>query len=840
MNLTEKDSDIVRRLLAIEHSATAMRLGFIKRAPATIDIELVHKAVGLLDAISRVETQRARRFVVTLSAILWTYRSQEWDGLKEFLVLILSRAGFAPSSIMIDDEYDHVRNRFSMPIGLVNQFAVALAECRQEVFVGGLKFLLTDFQKRTWEKLHQVRLLGISAPTSAGKSFLILLKAVDLLLKKDGNVVYIVPTLSLVSQVASDFHERLRQFNLNAYRVSTTFSSQDAGNRRVYVLTQEKAIAAFTQQDVPFGDVRLLVVDEIQNLERVAHEDDQRAKTLYDTLIEFRYSCDPALTIISGPRIEGLKGLGEKVFDEASSDEEKSIDSPVASFTYSIAKDGETYHLKQYCELVKTPHALPIDGTSIRGYGQSLYKAEFLKYLSLFVTRLGTDSRNIIFSPTSDQARKTAAALAASSHHVSIDDSITSLVAYIRETVHFKYALCDTLPKGFAYHHGKMPTHVRLVVERAIRDKLVPNVVCTTTLMQGVNLPAQNVILRNPYLAVKSRQGEKPQLTEYEIANLRGRAGRLLKDFIGRTFVLEEAAFEGEAETMDLFPEAEKKLSSGYGGAFEDHKSEILEHLGSNTPPSAETSEYAYLLTHIRQCVLRHGAGARHRLNAVGIELGEQNIKTILSAMAELDVPTGICHQNRYWDPVDLDSLYAIRNEIRLPTSILESDIEGALERVLRRMSVEYTHYYARYFGVADELLRSACITAKDWMKERSLKAILSNRYYDTPEKIDRQITLIQSKIAYGLPMLLKPLYDMKAADQMFLRFVEMGAYQPVTRKMIELNVPRETALSLTKQLFNGIIVEPDGDVEGFVLDTLRRHVGRLQYWERVQLESVL
>lgn len=54
--------------------------------------------------------------------------------------------------------------------------------------------------------------------------------------------------------------------------------------------------------------------------------------------------------------------------------------------------------------------------------------------------------------------------------------------------------------------------------------------------MQGVNLPAKNIIIRNPNLFV--RKGESSaKLSPYEFANLRGRAGRLLTDFVGRTIV---------------------------------------------------------------------------------------------------------------------------------------------------------------------------------------------------------------------------------------------------------------------------------------------------------------
>ncbi|MBB6454872.1 replicative superfamily II helicase [Salirhabdus euzebyi] len=74
---------------------------------------------------------------------------------------------------------------------------------------------------------------------------------------------------------------------------------------------------------------------------------------------------------------------------------------------------------------------------------------------------------------------------------------------------------------------------------------VINKVVCTTTLMQGVNLPAKNIITRNPNLFIKAKSaGDNPKLTGYEFSNLRGRAGRLMNDFVGRSIVLDEPAFE--------------------------------------------------------------------------------------------------------------------------------------------------------------------------------------------------------------------------------------------------------------------------------------------------------
>jgi hypothetical protein len=840
MKLTEEQTYVIKELLAVEHSAIANQLGFISESYNIIDENLLNKTVGLLDTFSRVDNERARKIVITLSAILWTYRKEEWEGLKDFLILTLSRTGFSPSAIMLDTDYDFEDSSFSGSSSLINELNVTIHQLKHEIQIQDTKFLLTGFQMKVWDKLNNLKLLGISAPTSAGKSFVILLKAIESIIKIGGNVIYIVPTLSLVSQVCEDFHKQIKHFKLSNCKVATTYNSQELNGNKIYVLTQEKAISAFSQSENPFENISVLIVDEIQNIERVSNDDDQRAKTLYDTLMEFRHRCNPILTIISGPRVDGLRQLGIDIFDEQLADEEKVKDSPVASFTYSISQSKDRYFFNQYSDILTVHNKIPISTNNfIEGYGKSQYRENFLNYLSYFVNKLGTDSRNIIFSPNPSQARKTAIRLSQLNDNSLSDFKVLSLVNYLKETVHDNYDMCETIPKGFVYHHGKTPSHVRAVVERAVKDKLIPNVVCTTTLMQGVNLPAQNVILRNPYLAINKINGTKPKLTDYEISNLRGRAGRLLKDFIGRTFVLEENSFIPEAEQPELFSETEKILHSGYGEKYNSFKKEIHASLEHNIPSSLSDKEFAFLTTHIRQTVLRYSRNSYQRLISTGIDVSEEQIERILQNLSVLTVPKDVCYKNRYWDPIDLDQLYLDRKSYVLPTSVNENQIESSLCLVLLKMQTEFQSYYNKYLGLDINLLESACISAKDWMKEKSLKKILDDKYFATSDKIEDRISLLQGKISYGIPMLLKPLYDMNDPENMFLRFIEIGAYKPITRKMIEMNIPRETAIYLNDKLFSGMQNQRE-NLEDLINVTLSNNLDSIDYWRLVQIQGII
>jgi hypothetical protein len=842
MKLTERENLVVTELLLFEHKTTAERLGLINEVKRELPQKLIADIVGIIDKYSRIHEEIAQKIVVTLSALLWTYyKNENKNSINDFLMLVLSRAGFAPSCLMVDSGYNPELKTFSPLSSLIAELYVTAHQFSYEIQVNEKTFLLTSYQKQVWDKMNQVNILGVSAPTSAGKSFIIVLKAIDLL-KKDGNIVYIVPTISLVSQVTRDFKTLLKQFGFYNYKIITTYNENNENENNIYVLTQEKVIAAFSQKERPFKNIRMLVIDEIQNIERVGEEDEQRAKTLYDTLIELRYTYSPDLIILSGPRLEKLSDLGLEIFNK-DSDESSTKSSPVVGITYAVSKVSDTYYIKQYVDILPKPNSIKITNSyMIKGHGKAIYKKEYHSYLSYILLNLGEKSKNIIFSPTTSQARKTAIYLAENNKtKIENDKKLSLLIYYIKNTVNDNYDLANTLKQRIAYHHGKMPPHVRQVVERAMKDGIINSIVCTTTLMQGVNLPAQNVIMRNPNLFIKSFHNAKPKLTNYEIANLRGRAGRLLKDFIGRTFILDENAFVEENDDAPLFNEAEKKLHASYNDKFIKYNDEIISGLHSNQLPTQNNEEYSFLMTFIRQVIIRYKEYGYERLKAVGIEIEREQYKTISKMLHNLAIPVDLCRKNRYWDPLDLMRLYKSIKKFVLPISVNDKEIVDKLYNIILFLKNNFQIYFQRYFNIENEnKIKSVCVTASKWLRETPLKEILNNEYYNqSPDRVEEAINICYNKISFGMPMLIKPLFDINASDRMFLRFIEMGAFRPITRRMIEMNIPRETSIYLSQNYFEEYMNKDDFS-DDVIVSRLLKIKDNLDYWTLIQLDTIL
>lgn len=844
LHIKELKERVLMNWLIVDFDNIFERLGFGK-STATISKDIVYDTIRCLDHETTVEKNPSVNYVITLIALMWEYVDKNEYDIRKIIVKFLSRIGYPTSAIIVDEEFDRKECKFLSLDSTMEQLLVTLNQENNSITVCDFKFLLTNFQMQIWNSMDTEQVIGISAPTSAGKSFVILLKLLDKLSKEALDIVYIVPTLSLVNQVTEDFNKNIKMLNIEGCRVANSFIEHNQECNYIYVLTQEKAIAAFCDKVDAFSSKMILVADEIQNIERIKEDNDERAKTLYDTLNEFRYMDNVVQIILAGPRIDDMEKVGENIFGVETEDI-TSLDSPVLSLTYSIFKDKDKYYLKQYSSLNQRPIVRAIlNDQSINGYGKKQYNEKYLSFLNELVIKLD-DQQNIIFAPTAQTARKIACAVTGNDVE---EERILELVEYLKKSVHPSYSMCVTLVKGVAYHHGRLPLHVRRTVEKAIHEKWISNIACTTTLLQGVNLPAQNIIIRNPHLYINKRS-DSAELSNYEMANLRGRAGRLLKDFIGRTYVLDETSFvdADDSEQLTLFDDVTKELPTNYEERYEKYQQDIQKVITTEDPIDINMKPYGDLITYIRQSILKYGDNAKQRMENVGVTLTKEQIAAIKLKLGGLSVPKDICAKNRYWDPFVLDVIYREYSE-KVPVHPMERGCKAKIDRMLKflRDTDETRIMYERCIpaslqkGAGRSLLVDLCMK---WSKEEPLSEILSKKFKDnitdeTADEIEDYIEILQNTVSYKVPLLLKPIFDIKNPESMVLSCMQLGVCNQFSRKITDIGIARECAIYLNANIFAKYIVDEkkEEELEEIIRNILEENKERLPYWIKVQIE---
>lgn len=146
---------------------------------------------------------------------------------------------------------------------------------------------------------------------------------------------------------------------------------------------------------------------------------------------------------------------------------------------------------------------------------------------------LGRDQSNLIYANGPDEAERVALQIAeslAAREPTLLRMALSKLAA---ESVHEKYVLAKCVLKGIGFHYANIPTIVRQEIESAFWAGELDYLVCTSTLLQGVNLPAKNLFMLSP------TKGQNTPLGSVDFWNLAGRAGRLRQEFQGNIFLID-------------------------------------------------------------------------------------------------------------------------------------------------------------------------------------------------------------------------------------------------------------------------------------------------------------
>lgn len=314
----------------------------------------------------------------------------------------------------------------------------------------------------------------LSAPTSYGKSLLI-----DTLIssKQYKNIVVIVPTVALIDET----RRRLLKYSED-YQI-ITHSQQRASDQNIIVMTQERFLAYNY-----LGNVDLFIIDEFYKLD--PRIDFDRSYLLNLAFLKlFRTG---AQFYLLGPNIHSIsKSLRETLNCEFI----KSSFTTVYSETekYKVGKK-RLEKLVELCKALKDP--------------------------------------TLIYCPSHSKVREVANALIESkvSEPVQIDDA----VPWLGETYDKDWIVAKALEAGIGIHHGRLPRPYAQYIVRAFNQGKIKFLVCTSTLIEGVNTSAKNIII------YEAKIGRK-KIDYFTYNNIRGRAGRMFKYFSGHIYSFDEA-----------------------------------------------------------------------------------------------------------------------------------------------------------------------------------------------------------------------------------------------------------------------------------------------------------
>jgi superfamily II DNA/RNA helicase len=480
------------------------------------------KKLARAAAILACSTQQPHRDAAfrTATSIYDLVSSKELP-LDQALRVVLARLGNFPS---FATRADVNAAQSALPMSLV---AEELNEASaREIVINEEKLYFTNFQHDLWTKLSSNSRVALSAPTSAGKSFVLQNYLVALFSKgKPTAVVYIVPTRALITQVARDLALFFRKTHSALPDIVTVPIDGETplATRTIYVMTQERVQLALASHSDFLADV--IVVDEAQSI-----ADGSRGVLLQWILDDLLKRSPQAQVLFASPNIRNL-GVFGRLFGLKNIREITSTEPTVAQNFLVVKINSATKGNITICKAIPGVE----EQTEIARFEIGHTIASRVEKLVHIAARLGRNHANIVYANGAADAEKIAIQLSDLFSSREPTPERLALSELAREVVHPNYVLVDCIKRGVAFHYSNIPTQLRRAIEDAVSNGHVDYLVCTSTLLQGVNLPVRNIFMCLP------ERGKSHPLESTDFWNLSGRAGRLRREFQGNIFLIHYA-----------------------------------------------------------------------------------------------------------------------------------------------------------------------------------------------------------------------------------------------------------------------------------------------------------
>lgn len=337
-------------------------------------------------------------------------------------------------------------------------------------------------QKKLSEYIREGKNVVASAPTSFGKSLLIEEIVAS---HKYRNIVVIQPTLALLDETRIKL-KKYKDFYKIIIRTSQE-ASTDKGN--LFLLTAERVME---YEDLPHID--FLIIDEFYKIS--GRRDDERSEVLNNAFLKITGKYHPQFYFL-GPNID--------------------------SVTERFLKKYNAIFYKSHYSLVDCDvinKIVPVKSE----------EKEKCRCLYELLESLGNE-QTLIYCSRPSKARKLARGFlsflkdkggVAKNPHL-------PLIEWIQKNISENWNLAEELAYGIGFHDGSLQKHIASSIIQYFNEKQLRYIFCTSTIIEGVNTSAKNVVI---FDGTKGRKA----IDFFDYNNIKGRSGRLMEHYVGKVY----------------------------------------------------------------------------------------------------------------------------------------------------------------------------------------------------------------------------------------------------------------------------------------------------------------
>jgi len=401
--------------------------------------------------------------------------------------------------------YPLVLNQLVRSVGLFPYLQLENASWDQKfvheafaVDVGNRTATLHREQATVLSKLLSGQSIAVSAPTSFGKSFII---DAFIAAKRPDTVVIIVPTIALMDETRRRLYKKFaRDYGI------ITAPDAPLEARNILIFPQERAFGYIKK----LKRIDLLVIDEFYKASIV--HDKERAPSLIKAIVQLSRLAEQRYYLAPN-----IKRMADNVF----------------------TRDMEFIELLDFNTVFLEKHEIykEIDGDVQK-------KSEAL--LSIISPR---NEKSLVYAGTYTEIKKIADLVVGQMSKVDRVHT-THFARWLRENYQQDWVLADLVERGVGVHNGRMHRCLsQLQVLLFENEKGFDSIVSTSSIIEGVNTSAQNVVIW------KSKLGQN-NLKDFTYKNIIGRGGRMFKHFVGHIYLLDSPPKDEDTQLQIEFPDA--------------------------------------------------------------------------------------------------------------------------------------------------------------------------------------------------------------------------------------------------------------------------------------------
>lgn len=345
-------------------------------------------------------------------------------------------------------------------------------------------------------EIYENDALIVSAPTSFGKTFCIF----EYIARYEPkNIILVVPTLALVDEYLKKIIKKYSEV-FSIYKIHTTLDEDkkycfDKGN--IFILTHDRVVQDSLYEI--FKDIDLLVIDEVYKLQTDINDD----RVLVLNMAYYQLSKIVKKYVLLAPFIDSVEDIDKL---DKKPKFYKSSYSPVVNDvkTIDIFDDKDRY--KECDKLVESFH---------------------------------NEDKTLIYFPTVHGIYKYINEIISKKPIIeNLDDNIKRFIEWAKDEIHDEWSVVKALERGYLIHNGQIPMGTRMFQLDFYEESSDYNtLLCTSTLLEGVNTTAKNIIITRPS-RMAEKSGDDSNFTAFDFFNLVGRTGRLNQHLIGNAYYL--------------------------------------------------------------------------------------------------------------------------------------------------------------------------------------------------------------------------------------------------------------------------------------------------------------